>query len=204
MEETTLTVHGEEYPGRLTVPDVETERGVLVVPGAGHGPFGDVFDGFAEAATDAGHLVARFRTWTGPDDLEAKTAADFREEICAGIDLLRARGCTTVAVVAKSFGGRLALEHATDEADRMVLWAPAVLFGSHDDAPSIAPETLRSIEIPVLVLQGDEDDVVPAENGKSIADRIPGGTFVKLPGEDHSFVTDQERIIEKTCAFLSA
>ena len=61
-EEVTLRVGGASYPGRVNAPDEPTDRGVLVVPGAGHGPFGDVFDRVAEAAAEQGRTVARFET----------------------------------------------------------------------------------------------------------------------------------------------
>ena len=110
-EDVTLRVGGEEYPGRLDTPAEPTDRGILLVPGAGHGPFGDVFLRFARAAAGEGYAVARFETWLSPDDIDAKTDAEFRAELQAGVDFLRSRGCSTVTVVAKSFGGRLALEH---------------------------------------------------------------------------------------------
>jgi len=203
-ESVTLTVDGEQYSGRLNSPEESAERGVLVVPGAGHGPFGDVFDRFAEAAAEAGQEVARFETWSSREDLEAKTAEQFREELHAGIEFLRSRGCTTVTVVAKSFGGRLALDFATEDADRLVLWAPAVLFGDEEDAPSVTADELADIDVPTRVLQGDEDEVVSVENAASIAEHIPDGELVELPGEDHGFGTDQQRIVEETVSFLPA
>ena len=62
IEDVKLDVDGECYLGRLDGPDDLTERGVLVIPGAGHSPFGNVFDRFADAATEAGYSVARFET----------------------------------------------------------------------------------------------------------------------------------------------
>lgn len=202
VDDVTLDVHGDRYTGRLNTPDEPTGQGVMVIPGAGHGPFGDVFDRFAGAAADAGQTVTRFETWADRDDLEAKTEAAFAAEIEAGAEFLRSRDCSTVTVVAKSFGGRLALEHATGVADRMVLGAPAILFGEHDEAPSITASELAAIDVPVLVLQGDEDEIVPFERSANIAEHLPEGELVELPGEDHSFLNDQRRIVEETLAFL--
>lgn len=202
VEEVTLTVDRKSYTGRLNTPEESTERGVLIVPGAGHGPYGDVFDRFAEAATETGHEVARFETWSSRDELDAKTEEDFRDELHAGIEFLRSRDCTTVTVVAKSFGGRLTLDYATERADRMVLWAPAILFGDHEDAPSISADEAKEIDIPALVLQGDEDEVVSLENAANIAEHLPDGGLVELPGEDHGFQTSQQQIVEETIAFL--
>ncbi len=201
VREVTLDVGDDSFRGRLNTPDGTRESGVLVVPGAGHGPFGDVFDRFAEAAADAGHCVARFGTWESRDDLDAKTDADFEAEIDAGVEFLRSRDCSTVTVTAKSFGGRLALQHAPDGIDRMVLWAPAVVFGEHEEHPSIDASALADVEGPVRILHGDEDEI-PIENSAGIAEHLPDGELVALPDEDHSFQNDEERIVEETLAFL--
>lgn len=197
-----MEAHGASYSGRLNVPDEDSERGILVIPGAGHGPFGDVFDRFATTAAERGHLVARFETWTDHEDLSAKTDSDFRAELEAGAEFLQSSGCSSLAVVAKSFGGRLALTHLPDAVDRVVLWAPAVLFGEHDESPSITASELATLDAPVRILQGDEDDVVSVENAAKIADALPDGELVTLSGEDHSFLNDERRTVDETLAFL--
>lgn len=202
-ESVTLDVDGERYSGRLNEPDGPTDRGVLVLPGMGHGPFGDVFDRFAQAA-EAGHRVARFETWEGTEDLDEKSEADMERELAAAVEFLRERGCSTVSVVAKSFGGRLALTHLeTEHVDRLVLWAPAVFVGEHDDRPSITTEELADIGVPVRILQGDEDEGMSVENARALAEHLPEADVVVLPEVDHSFQTDQSRTVEETLAFLT-
>ena len=201
-EEVTLKVGGASYPGRVNAPDEQTDRGVLVVPGAGHGPFGDVFDRFAEAAAERGRAVARFETWESHEELRRKTDAEFEAELEESVEFLRERGCTSVAMVAKSFGGRLALTHLPDRVDRLVLWAPAVAFGESEDRPSITADTLSDVEVPVRILQGDEDDVVSVKNAAAIAEHLLDGELVELPGEDHSFGNNEPQIIEATSSFL--
>lgn len=208
--EVTLAVDGSTYPGRLDTPESQTDRGVLIVPGAGHGPFGDVFLRFARAAAEAGHQVARFETWMSPDDIEAKTEVEFEREIEAGVEFLRSRGCSTVTVVAKSFGGRLALEHFPEGVDRLVLWAPAVFPEGADvpedlegKLPSIDADDVQRVDVPVRILHGDEDGI-PMDSPRRLADMLPQGELVELPGEDHSFLTDHERVIAETVDFLPA
>ncbi|WP_435365574.1 alpha/beta hydrolase [Haloarchaeobius sp. DYHT-AS-18] len=199
----TLEVDGTSYPGRLNEPTGTVEGAVLVVPGAGHGPYGDVFDRVAEAAAERGYLVARFVTWEDHDDLDAKTTADFRAELRAGVEFLRDRDPGSVSVVAKSFGGRLALRHLpADRADRLVLWAPAILFGEHDELPSITASELAEVDVPTRILQGDEDEAVSVENATALAEHLPEGAVVELPGENHSFRTDEQRVVEETVDFL--
>ena len=206
----TLDVGDEAYPGRLNTPEEPSDRGVLLVPGAGHGPFGDVFLRFARRAAEDGHYVSRFETWMSPDELEAKSDADFRAELAAGVEFLRSRGCSTITVVAKSFGGRVALEHLPADVDRLVLWAPAVLAEDAENVPEDAWEQLPAVtpgefgvDVPTRILQGD-DDGIPVDSAERIAEGLPQGELVVLPDEDHSFLQDYERVIEETLAFLPA
>jgi len=207
----TLEVGDSEYPGRLNTPEESSDRGVLIVPGANHGPFGDVFLQFSRAAAAEGHHVARFETWMSPDDIDAKTEDEFQADIEAGVEFLQSRGCSTVTVVAKSFGGRLALEHLPEEVDRLVLWAPAVLAEDASNVPeeaweylpSFSPGDLDHVDPPVRILQGDEDNI-PLDSAERITAALPQGELVELPGEDHSFLTDHELVIEETLAFLPA
>jgi pimeloyl-ACP methyl ester carboxylesterase len=50
---------------------------------------------------------------------------------------------------------------------------------------------LGAIAAPTLVIHGESDRLVPAGNGKLIAEKIPGARFVMLPHASHIFTTDQ-------------
>jgi 3-oxoadipate enol-lactonase len=50
---------------------------------------------------------------------------------------------------------------------------------------------LAQIAAPTLVIHGETDRLVPAENGKLIAAKIPGAKLVLLPQASHIFSTDQ-------------
>ncbi|MBV9406458.1 MAG: alpha/beta fold hydrolase [Acidobacteriaceae bacterium] len=56
---------------------------------------------------------------------------------------------------------------------------------------------LPRIQAPTLVLHGEEDHLVPAENGRVIASRIPGARFVLLPKAGHILITDQPELSTK-------
>jgi pimeloyl-ACP methyl ester carboxylesterase len=65
----------------------------------------------------------------------------------------------------------------------------------HDRLPRIAS--------PTLVIHGDADRLVPVQNGRLIAGRIPGARLVELEGAGHIFPTDQpERSIAEMLGFL--
>jgi pimeloyl-ACP methyl ester carboxylesterase len=52
-------------------------------------------------------------------------------------------------------------------------------------------DRLDRITAPTLVIHGETDRLVPAGNGKLIADRIPVAKWVLLPEASHLFTTDQ-------------
>lgn len=52
-------------------------------------------------------------------------------------------------------------------------------------------ERLPGIRVPVLVIHGGADRLVPPGNGALIAERIPNAQLVLLPGAGHLFTTDQ-------------
>ena len=49
---------------------------------------------------------------------------------------------------------------------------------------------LPSIATPTLVVHGDADILVPTENGRLIAARIPGAELVLIPGAGHMLQAD--------------
>ena len=68
------------------------------------------------------------------------------------------------------------------------LWQAAAIrqWGSYDRLPQITA--------PTLVIHGETDRLVPPENAKILADRIPGAKLVMLPEAGHIFPTDQPEL----------
>ena len=46
-------------------------------------------------------------------------------------------------------------------------------------------ERLRAIRVPTLVVHGDEDVLVPIENGRLVAAAVPGARMLELEGMGH-------------------
>src|SRR6267143_5578783 len=64
---------------------------------------------------------------------------------------------------------------------------------------------LPQISAPTLVIHGESDRLVPADNGKLIAERIPGAKLVLLPHASHIYSTDQTGAAHKAILeFLGA
>jgi pimeloyl-ACP methyl ester carboxylesterase len=52
-------------------------------------------------------------------------------------------------------------------------------------------DRLGGLKMPTLVIHGETDQLVPAENGRIIAGAIPGSRLVMIPRASHIFFTDQ-------------
>jgi hypothetical protein len=139
-----------------------------------------VFDRFGQAAAEQGRTVARFETWESHEELRLKTDAEFEAELEERVEFLRERGCGSGAMVAKSFGGRLAPASAR-RVDQLVLWAPAVAFGEREERPSITVDALSDVEVPVRILQGDDEDVESVETPLQSPSICPTGNWSNCP-----------------------
>lgn len=63
---------------------------------------------------------------------------------------------------------------------------------------------LPSIRVPSLVIHRSDDQCLKVEEGRFVAERIPGAKFVELPGDDHlPFVGDQDAILDEVEEFLT-
>ncbi len=63
---------------------------------------------------------------------------------------------------------------------------------------------LASIRVPSLVIHRRDDQCLKVEEGRFVAQRIPGARFVELPGNDHlPFVGDQDAILDEVEEFLT-
>jgi class 3 adenylate cyclase/pimeloyl-ACP methyl ester carboxylesterase len=65
-------------------------------------------------------------------------------------------------------------------------------------------QVLPSIRVPTLVLHRTGDLLVPIDNGRYIADKIPGAKLIELPGDDHiPFLGDWEAMVDEVEEFLT-
>lgn len=65
-------------------------------------------------------------------------------------------------------------------------------------------QVLPSIRVPTLVIHRTDDQCLKVEEGRYVAERIPGARYVELPGRDHlPFVGDQDAILDEVEEFLT-
>ena len=62
---------------------------------------------------------------------------------------------------------------------------------------------VERIDVPALVLHGDEDVIVPVENGRMLASRLPNARYIELPGRGHNLpLEDPETFNQLVMEFL--
>jgi pimeloyl-ACP methyl ester carboxylesterase len=61
---------------------------------------------------------------------------------------------------------------------------------------------LQRIAAPTLVVHGTEDRVIPVENGRMLAARIPGAQLLELEGTGHLYPTEAPEVDEQIAEFL--
>jgi pimeloyl-ACP methyl ester carboxylesterase/DNA-binding winged helix-turn-helix (wHTH) protein len=65
-------------------------------------------------------------------------------------------------------------------------------------------DTLPAVRVPTLVLHRRGDALFHPEEGRYIADRVPGARFLLLDGEDHFVAGDPDQILDAVEPFVAA
>lgn len=121
-----------------------------------------------------------------------------------------------VALVGWSLGAAVALQAAARvPVDRVVAMSPWTslaeigrehfpgwlvgLFARETyDSLSVAP----GLEMPVLVLHGERDSIIPVEHGRRVAAALPDARWVPVPGHGHNDLLGASVVWEKMRRFL--
>jgi 3-oxoadipate enol-lactonase len=63
---------------------------------------------------------------------------------------------------------------------------------------------VEQIDAPALVVHGDEDLIVPVQNGRMLAARLPNARYVELPGRGHNLPLEEpDTIVRLVLEFLT-
>ncbi|CAH2713429.1 Non-heme bromoperoxidase BPO-A2 [Neobacillus rhizosphaerae] len=57
---------------------------------------------------------------------------------------------------------------------------------------------IDQIKVPTLVIHGDEDKLVPYENGVTLAEKIPNAEFLTIQGAGHIYVTEANDFVNSS------
>jgi pimeloyl-ACP methyl ester carboxylesterase len=95
-------------------------------------------------------------------------------------ELLQAVGVDSAALVGHGLGGAVAQALALDGFD-----VPAMVLIDAESLGDEATERLGRLEIPSLLLWGEDDPVVPVSDAERLRDAIPTASLAVLPGRGH-------------------
>jgi pimeloyl-ACP methyl ester carboxylesterase/DNA-binding winged helix-turn-helix (wHTH) protein len=115
------------------------------------------------------------------------------------------------------WGGPVGIEERAptmaDDAQFREWWATYLRMGASPGAALALTQmnaeidvrhVLPSVHVPTLVIHRTEDQCLKVDEGRYVAERIPGAKFVELPGQDHlPFVGDQGAILDEVEEFLT-
>ena len=127
--------------------------------------------------------------------------ASEKRELRAARDLLVARAGAPVALVGRSFGGRMCAFLAAEEPpDALVILGYPI---SPPGRPRPADEAaLRAISCPTLVVQGDHDELGPLAVLERIAGQNPRIDLVALHGAGHDFGPHEGEALDAVARWL--
>ena len=117
----------------------------------------------------------------------------------------------------QNWGGPVGLEERAPsvaaDADFRKWWATYLRMGASPGAALALTQmnaeidvrqVLPSIRVPTLVIHRTDDVCLRVEEGRYVADRIPGARYLELPGNDHlPFVGDQDAMLDEVEEFLT-
>lgn len=109
----------------------------------------------------------------------------------------------TMAMAAEGWGTRVLLispyTSLIEVASHQYPWLPiGLLMKDRFDSFGRAP----GIPVPVRILHGDQDAKVPLALGRRLAERLPQGELITLPGATHDNMWEQPQIRELYTSFL--
>jgi pimeloyl-ACP methyl ester carboxylesterase/DNA-binding winged helix-turn-helix (wHTH) protein len=188
---------------RAVMEAAGSERAVLLGVSEG-GPLCTLFAATHPARTEALIMIGSYARRMRAADYPWGATQEERDEFCR--------------TLLDQWGGPVGLEErapsrASDPAFRE-WWASYLRMGASPGAAVALTRmnaaidvraVLPTIRVPTLVLHRTGDRCLKVEEGRFLAEHIPGARFVEQPGEDHlPFVGDQEAMLTAIEDFLAA
>ena len=120
-------------------------------------------------------------------------------------------------VMRKQWGGPVGIDErapsVADDPEFRDWWATYLRMGASPGAAVALTQmnaeidvrnVLPSIRVPSLVIHRTDDQCLKVEEGRFVAEKIPGAKFLEFPGNDHlPFVGDQDAILDEMEEFLT-
>ena len=161
---------------------------------------------FAATYPERTTAVIAYGSWTNGSDTRpaypwAPTSDD--DEWLAELERNWGRGALFLEEVVPSLVGDKRYEAWYAKLERLAASPGAAVALARMAMQIDVRDILPTVHVPTLVLHRRDDHAVPIEDGKYIADRVPGAKFVALPGADHWPWIGDERAVEEIQEFLT-
>ena len=75
------------------------------------------------------------------------------------------------------------------------------MLGGWESWPMASPERLAALRVPTLIMQGEKDEIVPADHGRKFQAAIPGSQLIVYQGAGHIL---NEEVADRSAADLKA
>lgn len=201
----------------LEAPEKTLGRAIIFIPG---------ISGNTESRFD--YLINKLKksytlllfTWETPKELWSKSFHILHQELDESITLLAARGCKSIGILGKSFGGGVALTYRNKLIKGLLLLAPAIYLSKQCNFENWIKRPFyklknpkdvyfnktffNELKIPVRILHGKEDTIVPLKNSEKLHAILPNSELIKIKHGTHKFKTELEKreVIEQADDFF--
>lgn len=177
-------------------------KGAVLVPGYGGTADQPILRALAKALDEEG-IRASAITFSTRGGRPSREYATEIAELRAARDALRADGATAIALVGRSFGGRICAFLAAEEPP------DALAILGHPIAPPSRPRprdeaALEALACPTLIVQGDRDELGPLPALERLAGRNPRIDLVVLQDTGHSFGRREPEAVRLATRWLTA
>ncbi|HET8569592.1 MAG TPA: alpha/beta family hydrolase [Candidatus Limnocylindria bacterium] len=177
-------------------------RAAVLAPGYGGTPAQPIIRSLARALDDVGIVTGAVTFSTRGRRPSAAYAAELGD-LRAARDALRERGAERIALVGRSFGGRMCAFLA-------VLEPPdALAIVGHPISPPGRPrpkdeEALARLACPTLIVQGSRDELGPLPVLERIAAADPRIDLVVIEGARHDLRASEREAVSAVARWLDA
>jgi predicted alpha/beta-hydrolase family hydrolase len=156
-----------------------------------------------ESALDEFDIASRAVTFRTRGSRPSRDYVSEIEDLRGARDALRAAGCERVALVGRSFGGRMCAFLAEQEPpDALVILGHPI---APPDRPRLRDEAaLAATTCPTLVVQGEKDELGPFAVLERIAAKNPRVDLVRIAGAGHDFGASEGEAVVAAARWLDS
>ena len=178
------------------------KRAAVLAPGYGGTAEQPILRRLA-ASLDGFGIASRAVTFTTRGSRPSKEYASEMEDLRAARDHLRTEGYERIALVGRSFGGRISAFLAEREPP------DALVILGHPIAPPTRPRprdeaALAATTCPTLVVQGENDELGPFAVLERIAANNPRIDLVRIAGAGHDFGASEPEAVAAAARWLDS